>query len=204
MTRPYQSHRRAEGAARTRQDIVTAALKLHAQGVTALNAVAKEAGVSLPTLQKHFPTRDDLFRACTAHSRTLMPPPPIDDLARIADPAERLFEIVRQVYAFHEIKLGYNWMAYKLEDESPVLGELLAALDLLVGRAVDALLQEWKTNVPLTDVEAMRGFACGLLSPLTFRALRLKGGLNLDLATRETALALSKMLGIEINLLQSR
>ncbi len=171
-------------------------MKLHAQGITTFRAVAKEAGVSLPTLEKHFPTRDDLFRACTTRGRTLMPPPSIDDLNQIEDPAERLVETVRQMYAFYEVKMGVHWASYQLKDESPVLAEVITGLNAVSKQAAEVLIREWKTNASPTETQRMSGFVCGLLSPLAYRALRLTGQLTLEQAVEQVSLALSKMLSI--------
>ena len=45
MPRKYDSQRREEAAARTRQAIVDAAVKLHGEGITTVAAVADEAHV---------------------------------------------------------------------------------------------------------------------------------------------------------------
>ena len=98
MTRKYSSQRRAESAEHTRQTIVEAAVRLHMQGITTMNAVAEEAGVSLPTVNKYFPTREDLFGACTSHVADSLDYPSPDDLADLRDPGERLslIRIVRR------------------------------------------------------------------------------------------------------------
>ncbi len=196
--RAYNSKRRTASALKTRQEIIDAALKLHAQGVSTLAAIAQEAGVSLPTVQKHFPTRDDLFRACTSYSKSVLPPPPLAALAAIGDPAERLYETVHAVYAFHEVLLGFIWTAYSLERESPVLAEVLAEIDQLDGSAADVLLTPWKSGGSPPEFHAMQGFVRGMLSPLAYRALRVKGGLDSEQAARQTAQALGKLLGIDL------
>ncbi len=196
--RRYNSKRRTESAQKTRQEIVDAALRLHARGISTLGAVAQEAGVSLPTVYKYFPTRDDLFRACTSYSKSVIPAPPLAALARIDDPAERLYETVREVYAFHQVLLGFVWTAYSLERESPVLSGVLAEIDQLVGAAADVILAARKTGVSPPEVETTKGFVCGMLSPLAYRALRVKGGLDAEQATRQAAQALGKILGIDL------
>ncbi len=196
--RRYDSRHRTATAQKTRQEIVAAALKLHAQGISTFSAIAQEAGVSLPTVQKHFPTRDDLFRACTSYSKSVIPPPPLARLARIDDPAERLYQTVREIYAFHEVLLGFTWTAYALERESPVLAGVLAEVDQLVVTAADLVLDARATGKSPPDVEAMKGFVRGMLSPLGYRALRVKGGLDVGQATRQTAQALGKMLNMDI------
>ena len=59
--------RRDEGPAVTREAIVAAALRAvqgNGSAGLALREVARRLGVSLPTVQRHFATRDDLWRAC--------------------------------------------------------------------------------------------------------------------------------------------
>jgi len=59
--------RLSEGPAVTREEIVSEALvSLTGSGVAGLvlRDVARRLGVSLPTIQRHFATKDDLWRAC--------------------------------------------------------------------------------------------------------------------------------------------
>ncbi len=59
--------RLVEGPAVTREDIIREALvSLTGSGIAGLvlRDVARRLGVSLPTIQRHFPTKDDLWRAC--------------------------------------------------------------------------------------------------------------------------------------------
>ena len=82
MVRQYNSSRRRKAAEQTRQDILQAALKLHAEGVTEFEPLAREAGCSLATVRKHFPTKETLFKNCTrAFAETLILP----DLERLEE-----------------------------------------------------------------------------------------------------------------------
>lgn len=192
MTRKYDSSRRAASAARTQQAIVEAAVKLHAKGIITLAAVADEAGVSLPTVNKYFPTREDLFAACTMHVANNLTPPAPESLAAISDPAERIAQAVRQVYTLHETAFGHAWTGYKLEDESPVMAQAMANFEGIMDELAEPLLDDWHSEA--VDKEAMTGFVRAMLNPLTYRALRLKGGLDFDTAVNMMALALTQML----------
>lgn len=68
--RPYRSELRAEQAAETRGRILDAALRVMTTGVASLSipAVAREAGVSVPTVYRHFATKADLLRALYPHA----------------------------------------------------------------------------------------------------------------------------------------
>ncbi|MBK9124793.1 MAG: TetR/AcrR family transcriptional regulator [Anaerolineae bacterium] len=186
MKRTYTSRRREESAERTRQAIINAAITMHSQGITTLPAVAEEAGVSLPTVNKHFPTREHLFAACTEHVMTTLDFPSPDTLADIPDRAQRITQLVTEVFRMHEKTFGVSWTGYRLEAESPVLAKVNADYEDFVGQMVDAL--------HITGSDTLRMFARALLNPLTYRALRLRSGLDFDAAVQHTAQALIALL----------
>jgi AcrR family transcriptional regulator len=69
-TRSYRSDLRAEQAAETRGRILDAALRVMSTGVASLSipAVARQAGVSVPTVYRHFATKADLLRELYPHA----------------------------------------------------------------------------------------------------------------------------------------
>jgi AcrR family transcriptional regulator len=79
---------RAEQADETRRRILDATLRVMAEGVAALSvpAVARQAGVSVPTVYRHFGTKRDLLAAVFPHVMRragldeLVPPRSIDEL----------------------------------------------------------------------------------------------------------------------------
>jgi AcrR family transcriptional regulator len=94
-SRPYDSELRAEQADATRRRILDALVRTIGRGVAALSipAVAREAGVSVPTVYRHFKSKAALVAALSPHlvGRTgLMDP----DLIEHAD----LPTIVREMY----------------------------------------------------------------------------------------------------------
>lgn len=194
--RIYRSRIRASAAAQTRRAIIEAALRLHGQGITELGAVATEAGVSLPTVYNHFPRREELFKACIAHGWTMVPLPRLDQLAGIRDPAARIVATVEQAYKVNEAVMGYAWLSYRLQDASPALAQVVAEVEALIDRAVDVMLGDLRTG--LADPNAVAGFARALLNPLTYRALRLSGGLGPQQAARQSAYAIACLFGIKL------
>lgn len=195
MTRPYHSPRRAATAEQTRVDIVEAAIRLHAQGVTDLADLAREAGVALPTVRKHFSTRERVFQACTAHVARSTEPFPIADLAAIADPGERISTTVRRLYALFEARLGLTWTAYRLANESHAFAAVQDRNGALVRRIAEMLVTAAGSGVPKDREDVVIGFVHGLLSPLAYRALRLEGGLDIDSAADQAAAAIGRALG---------
>jgi AcrR family transcriptional regulator len=87
-TREYRSQLREEHAEETRGRILDAAVRVMARGLASVSipAVAREAGVSVPTIYRHFPTKGDLLAAVYPHIvrraglRELTPPRSVDDL----------------------------------------------------------------------------------------------------------------------------
>ena len=196
MTRPYHSPRRAATAEQTRRDIVEAAIRLHAGGVTELADLAREAGVALPTVRKHFSTRERVFEACTAHVVRSAEPFPLADLAGIADPAQRISASVRRLYQIFEARLGLTWTAYRLAGESPAFAHVLERNQTLVRRIAEILVDGSGTKFPDDRRAAVTAFVRGLLSPLAFRAMRLEGGLDVDSAADQAAQAIGRALEV--------
>ena len=86
--RPYNSETRRRKQAELRERIAAAAAELHAQqgAVATSNAdIARQAGVSLPTVYSHFPSQDDLLGACTAHVASRAPQVPVEQILGAPD-----------------------------------------------------------------------------------------------------------------------
>jgi AcrR family transcriptional regulator len=193
MRRRYHSPKRLNSKAQTIQQIVAAAMKLHGQGITDLPSVAREAGVSLATVTKYFPTREALFRGCTAHFLKENPPPSPEGWALIQDPQERLERAVADLYGLHEAAFGQTWLAYRLAGKSQVMAETVAAVEALCREAAqvivgDSLPEGWRA-------EAV-AFVAGIVSPLTYRSLRRVSGFDRDTARRWATQAIRLILAI--------
>src|SRR6266566_9846399 len=67
--RAYRSELRAQQAEETRTRILDATVRVMARGLAVLSIpdVAREAGVSIPTVYRHFRTKPDLLRAVYPH-----------------------------------------------------------------------------------------------------------------------------------------
>jgi AcrR family transcriptional regulator len=86
-TREYRSELRAEQAEATRTRILDATLRVMAGGVATVSipAVAREAGVSVPTVYRHFGTKSGLLKALYRH---LMPRIGMYDIAPLTSIGE--------------------------------------------------------------------------------------------------------------------
>ena len=95
--RAYRSELRAEQAEATKARILDAAGRVMADGIASVSipGIAREAGVSVPTVYRHFATKTDLLAAMYPHllRRTgldeLVPPRSVEDLG---DGLRALFE----------------------------------------------------------------------------------------------------------------
>ena len=100
----YNLKARAERYQQTRQRIVEATLELHrtaGPARTTITDIAKRAGVERQTVYNHFPDELSLFKACSAHNRSLNPPPDPEPWKLIPDPEERLRRALAEVYAYY-------------------------------------------------------------------------------------------------------
>src|SRR3954470_21646442 len=68
--REYRSDLRASQAEQTRAQILDATIEVMARGLpdVSIPAIAREAGVSIPTVYRHFATKSDLFAAVYPHA----------------------------------------------------------------------------------------------------------------------------------------
>lgn len=187
MPRKYDSSRRAAAAQQTRQDIVEAAFRLHGRGITDIESLAKEANVSVPTVRKHFPTREHIFEGCTAYGFHAVPMPDLDAIAAVEDPVERAREAVGQVYRTYEHLAGQIWVGYRFQGESPALAAVLEDVGATARDVVRLVLAAW----PGLEGEhgQVFGAVLGFLSPLTHRALRVEAGLPADQVLAATTAA---------------
>jgi len=100
----YNLKARAERHQQTRQRIVETAVELHGAygpAQTTITDIAKRAGVQRQTVYNHFPDELSLLKACSAHNRTLNPPPDPEPWKLIADPQSRLRRALAEVYAYY-------------------------------------------------------------------------------------------------------
>ena len=100
----YNLKARAERYQQTRRRIVEAALELHrTHGLTqtTVTEIARMAGVERQTVYNHFPDELSLFKACSAHNRSLNPPPDPEPWSLITDPQSRLRQALAEVYAYY-------------------------------------------------------------------------------------------------------
>lgn len=123
--RPYNNESRQQQQAELRARIAAAAAELHAsQGALATSyaQIAERAGVSLPTVYKHYPTLDELLLACTSHVAEREPRFPQDEIAAAADlagAARLLVDACDALHAYYE-----PWLSWREHTRVPMLQQL--------------------------------------------------------------------------------
>ena len=135
MARSYNRATRLARQAELKARVAQAAAQLHkAQGVLATShaEVAREAGVSVPTVYKHFPTVDELVQACTAHVAAQAPAFPAERILQARDlegAARALVEAMDVQHAYFS-----PWAVWRE-------GHRVAALNAMVARQRSELLR---------------------------------------------------------------
>lgn len=126
-TRAYNNESRRRTRAALKERIAAATAELHAAKgamATSYADIARQAGVSLPTVYSHFPTQDELLQGCTAHVMARAPSLPVADILAAPDlpaAAARLVDAVEQQHLHFE-----PWLAWREDRVIPFLAGMAA------------------------------------------------------------------------------
>ena len=186
MPRRYDSSRRKKAAEQTRDGILRVALKLHWEGVTEFEPLAREAECSLATVRKHFPTKEALYRSCTQTFGKTLTLPDLEALSRIQDQSERLTQCMSELCRIHEAMFGYAWHSAYLRQDSPVLDAVMRNYEELADAVANTITPKDSSRAPTVR---------GLVDFLTYRALRLSGNLSPVQVKTELVTTISRLIG---------
>jgi AcrR family transcriptional regulator len=161
----------------TRERIVESTLELHdAKGIraTTWTDIAARAGVPVETVERYFPTEDDLVKACGQHwlAGLRLPPPEraTEIFADAGSEHERVRRLVDTLFDVYERRGDALERARSQRAEIPLLNESMSAVDV----AIDSLVAEalGERSASARTVAPVRA-----LTDLTvWRALREQGG----------------------------
>ena len=103
--RPYQSELRAEQAEETRRRILDGALRVAATGLATLSvpAVAREAGVSVPTVYRHFGTKPELLAEMYPHAARRAGLDGVPDPSTVSDVRSAVRAIIERIDAMDDV-----------------------------------------------------------------------------------------------------
>lgn len=123
--RAYNNETRQQQQLELKARIAAAAAELHAtQGALATSyaEIAERAGVSLPTVYKHFPSLEELTRACSAHVASQAPALDVDRLLAaggLDQAARELVDGMDRLHAHFE-----PWLVWQEQRRIATLAEL--------------------------------------------------------------------------------
>jgi AcrR family transcriptional regulator len=159
---------------RTRSSILRAAERLAARGIGGMTmaSVATEAGVSLRTLYRYFPTRAELLDSLTAAPRATYP-----ELGAPRTPAELIYRLTRALPAAGQ-------------GEPPVADPARVRHQEAVAGAVGTTLRRLSPR----DQQSMLGAIIALSSGHAYRAFRESAGLDEQQATRAVTWTIERLL----------
>lgn len=172
MKRRYDSSSRLAAAELNRRRIVQATVELHAENGamgSTHEMIARRAGVSLPTVYKYFPTRNDLIPHCTGAVMAAGPPPVTRaELEAFAAAPARLRALTERTFAFYAH--AAPWLRWSARDaaELPALRELL---ERTARERVALVRVALAPRFPAAPPRACVALACALLDFPTWQTL---------------------------------
>lgn len=133
-SRPYVQRARAERAAETSERILEVAERLFSREIferVTLDAVAREAGVSIPTLQRRYGSKEGLLAAVVERAERRV-------AAQRASPTlGALDDNLDALLAHYELEARTMWHLLRQEEDCPPLAEIVARGRVLHRRWVE-------------------------------------------------------------------
>jgi len=139
--RKYNLGKRAASVQDRRSKIVDAIVSLHAEkGVlaTSVEDIARRADVALGTVQRHFPSLDDMIRACGPRIVEIAKPPSPEIVSERHSLPERVKILVEELFAFYERAAPWLEVGRCERKKLPLLDANLHHLE----QRLDALVRE--------------------------------------------------------------
>lgn len=154
--RAYNNETRQQQQEELKQRIAQAAARLHAErGVlgTSYAEIAQAAGISLPTMYKHFPDLGQLVRACSGHVASQAPPFPADEILAAADlpaAAQLLVSAMDRRHAHFE-----PWVVWREANRIAVIAKAAAARRRETAQLCQAVLARHGVPGPHGELAAL-------------------------------------------------
>ena len=139
-----------------KQRIAESAARLHAErGVLATSyaEIAQAAGVSLPTMYKHFPDLGQLVRACSGHVTAHAPAFPTDEILAASElhtAAQVLVDAADRLHAYFE-----PWKSWREANRIPVVAENAEQQRVRMVQLCEALMARHGVEGPHHEIAAV-------------------------------------------------
>jgi AcrR family transcriptional regulator len=174
--RRYDRRSRLAAAEETRRRIVRATVELHGRHgavTTTHEMIARQAGVSLPTVYKYFPTRNDLIPHCTGLVLNESPVQ-LDESAfeGKSDVPSRLRALARRVFDFYDY--AAPWLRWSARD-AVELPALQAVLEAAVEARTSLLRKALTPDLDRTPPQGLMALAAVLLDFPSWQSLTASG-----------------------------
>lgn len=154
--RAYNNETRQQQQEQLKQRIAESAARLHAErGVLATSyaEIAHAAGVSLPTMYKHFPDLGQLVRACSGHVTAHAPAFPTDEILAASElhtAAQVLVDAADRLHAYFE-----PWKSWREANRIPVVAENAEQQRVRMVQLCEALMARHGVEGPHHEIAAV-------------------------------------------------
>ena len=169
--------RQAEAVQRTRADIGMALIRLLATKpyeAISMADIAKEAYVSQRTVQRYYPSKDDVLGAALRNPAELL----AEELSRrsAAESAEEAIgELVEAMFGVYNRYSAEIWTAYSRSDDVPELAEALRVVVEAWMSAIEGFIARWPDAWTI-DQQLAKRIVAALTSYPTWRGFTGPGG----------------------------
>jgi len=164
--------KRGRATERTRRRIELALIELlAAQPFSAITIgdIAAKAGVSVRTVQRHYPSKADILAACVSFPARAL----ADELSGRPPAASlraALRDLLEALFSFYEANSEQAWAVYSRAQDVPVLEELRRATVRARESLIDPLFERWPDSWS-TDKRTARAAMLGLTAFGAWQAL---------------------------------
>ena len=142
--RKYDNKVRRQKQDELKSRIAAATAQLHAEkgaADTSYADIARLADVSLPTVYKHFPSEDELFRGCTSHVADRAPHFPQEEILaceNLASAVESLVEAMEEQHLYYE-----PWLSRRMEGYVTFVAEMVVRVRTQQTELIEQILSHF-------------------------------------------------------------
>lgn len=144
-TRSYKLRQRAARQQETRERIVDAAIALHEElgpAATTISALADRAGVQRLTVYRHFPSEQEILKACSSKWLSRHPPPDVSKTKGV-EPVERTRATLGALYDYYSETRGMWSSVLRDVGKVAALDRVMSSFDEYLAALARSVLGNW-------------------------------------------------------------